>query len=113
MPYMITKRCEKTDYACIEACPFDCIQLKASSPRRKSRLYVDTELCTNCGACALACPENLFAPMTDVGPAIRAVAGTAKRRGRTVPNQQKENNIDVSVHSIISVPPASAVHHVH
>jgi NAD-dependent dihydropyrimidine dehydrogenase PreA subunit len=97
----------------MEACPVECIHIKANAAklRRAPRLYVDTELCINCGACALACPESAitFSPVSSwIAPArIPAVAvrddGTAARKSST----QKE--AELLAHTAMIQPAATQV----
>ncbi|HEX8927263.1 MAG TPA: 4Fe-4S binding protein [Terriglobales bacterium] len=62
MAYVITKSCSGKDAACQDACPYGCIQ---TMPGKKSNgrhyFVIDQETCTDCGACALACPEQAIA----------------------------------------------------
>ncbi len=114
MPYVITKGCEEKESFCIAACPFDCIQLRATSPRRKPRLSVDTELCTNCGACALVCPEDVFAPAPAGYIKGLSVMPTVTRHHQASPKPRRSTEVDVPVHSIMAPAPAAAQsHHVH
>ncbi|MGA2963432.1 MAG: ferredoxin family protein [Candidatus Korobacteraceae bacterium] len=67
MPYVIQKICSGTDNACMEVCPFDCIYANKDELSTKPALYIDPEECTNCGACALACPEGAIVPAAAYG----------------------------------------------
>ena len=55
MPFRITAQCSDKEAICEDACLFDAI--KPESGKSSRRLQIDPELCTDCGACALACPE--------------------------------------------------------
>lgn len=59
MAYVITEACTGKHTACIDACPVECIYTRTNGAKPKR--YVNAEECINCGACALACPEeNVF-----------------------------------------------------
>ena len=59
MAYVITEPCIGTkDKSCVDVCPVDCIHGNDSDPQ----LYIDPEVCIDCGACVPACPvEAIFA----------------------------------------------------
>jgi ferredoxin--NADP+ reductase len=80
MPYVIQKLCSGTDIACIEACPFDCIHPTREELSTKPLLYIDVDECTDCGACALSCPESAIAPAKEFG---RYAVPGAKSKGNS------------------------------
>jgi ferredoxin len=59
MAYIITEPCIGTkDKSCVDVCPVDCIHGKDED----EMLYIDPEVCIDCGACVSACPvEAIFA----------------------------------------------------
>ena len=59
MAYVITEPCIGTkDKSCVDVCPVDCIHGKDDD----TMLYIDPEVCIDCGACVSACPvEAIFA----------------------------------------------------
>ena len=59
MAYVITEPCIGTkDKSCVDVCPVDCIHGKDDD----EMLYIDPEVCIDCGACVSACPvEAIFA----------------------------------------------------
>ncbi|MGB6985226.1 MAG: ferredoxin family protein [Candidatus Aquilonibacter sp.] len=59
MTYIITEPCIGTkDKSCVDVCPVDCIHGADSD----EMLYIDPEVCIDCGACVSACPvEAIFA----------------------------------------------------
>ena len=67
MPYVIQKLCSGTETACMDPCPFDCIYPNKDEFSTKPLFYIDAEECTNCGACALSCPESAIAPAEEFG----------------------------------------------
>jgi len=53
MAYVITEPCIGTkDKSCVDVCPVDCIHGKDED----EMLYIDPEVCIDCGACVSACP---------------------------------------------------------
>lgn len=83
MPYTIDTRCTGKDTACVEACPFDCIypRIEASSPG--PLFFVDAEQCTDCGACAVVCPESAIAPAAEFGRYVNPAARSKRARRET------------------------------
>ena len=59
MAYIIAEPCIGTkDKGCVDVCPVDCIH----GADEDSQLYIDPEVCIDCGACVAACPvEAIFA----------------------------------------------------
>jgi len=65
MAYVIADPCIGVkDTACVDVCPCDCIH-----PRRDedgfaaaAQLYIDPDVCTDCGACAPVCPVRAIFP---------------------------------------------------
>jgi acetoacetyl-CoA synthetase len=71
MPYVITEACTGEHTECIDACPVQCIYARSNGAKPKR--YVNAEECINCGACALACPEqNVFSVEVGTRPAPAA-----------------------------------------
>lgn len=63
MAHVITEPCIGTkDKSCVDVCPVDCIQGDEDSPM----LYIDPEVCIDCGACVSACPVEAIYPDADV-----------------------------------------------
>jgi NAD-dependent dihydropyrimidine dehydrogenase PreA subunit len=70
MPFIIAEPCQGTcDTSCVEVCPVDCIhgplpvdeikqiQLSGDTARLENiMLYIDPEVCIDCGACEPECP---------------------------------------------------------
>ena len=81
MSYKITRGCRGTETACIAACPFDCIHLEDGPAKGGHRVHIDAETCTECGACALACPDGVIVSTTSVPgyrplPPLPRITGT-------------------------------------
>ncbi|HEY8322004.1 MAG TPA: ferredoxin family protein [Candidatus Baltobacteraceae bacterium] len=65
MPYVITEPCIGTkDRSCVDVCPVDCIKGTASD----EMLYIDPDVCIDCGACVSACPVEAIFAEADVPP---------------------------------------------
>lgn len=63
MPYVITEPCIGTkDRSCVDVCPVDCIHGAEDDPQ----LYIDPEVCIDCGACVAACPVEAIYADADV-----------------------------------------------
>lgn len=72
MPYIITEPCVGTrDTSCVDVCPVDCIHGADSDPQ----LYIDPEVCIDCGACVSACPVEAIYADTDVPDKWKHYAG--------------------------------------
>jgi ferredoxin len=57
MTYVITEPCiGEKDKSCIEVCPVDCIW------EGDKQLYIDPEVCIDCGACEPECPVDAIFP---------------------------------------------------
>ena len=53
MAYVIAEPCiNMKDKACVKVCPCDCIQGEESDPQ----LYIEPDICIDCGACEPVCP---------------------------------------------------------
>lgn len=107
MAYIITKVCSSSETACMDACPVGCIYPKKDAHvNGKQQLYVDGEQCIDCGACALACPEEAilsvrgvprYRPMSPIQAKTNsALAGSAGGWDGTEP--------EIAVHSEIEIP---------
>jgi ferredoxin len=63
MAYVITEPCIGVkDRSCVDVCPVDCIHGNESDPM----LYIDPEVCIDCGACVSACPVEAIYADADV-----------------------------------------------
>lgn len=71
MAYVITEPCIGTkDAACVDVCPMDCIHPRRDEPSyvEAAQLFIDPELCIDCGACLPECPVGAIYPQEDVPP---------------------------------------------
>lgn len=63
MPHVVTENCERCRYTeCVEVCPVDCFHAD------DERLYIDPDVCIDCGACIPACPVRAIADSFDLVP---------------------------------------------
>jgi Fe-S-cluster-containing hydrogenase component 2 len=80
MPYQIDPKCSEKETICEDSCPYGAIE--EVKTEGASHFQIDPELCTDCGACALACPEAAIQYAQGVtrsrlrNPAARTVAQT-------------------------------------
>ena len=69
MSHYITEPCIGTkDTACVEVCPVDCIHPKKDEAdfATEEMLYIDPEVCIDCGLCVDECPVKAIFPEDDV-----------------------------------------------
>lgn len=65
MTYTIAEPCIGVkDLACVDVCPVDCI--KESPDKSSTQLYIDPDVCIDCGACVPACPVEAIFPEDEV-----------------------------------------------
>jgi len=65
MTYVIAEPCVGTkDTACVDVCPVDCIHPRKDEAgfAEDTMLYIDPEVCIDCGACEPACPVQAIFP---------------------------------------------------
>jgi ferredoxin len=64
---VITDKCIK-DLLCIDACPSGAIHPTPDEPRftEVTQLYIDAELCGNCGSCYVTCECNAIFAVDDL-----------------------------------------------
>jgi NAD-dependent dihydropyrimidine dehydrogenase PreA subunit len=65
MTYVIAEPCVGTkDTACVDVCPVDCIHPRKDEGgfAEDTMLYIDPEVCIDCGACEPACPVQAIFP---------------------------------------------------
>ena len=69
MTYVIGEPCiDVKDQSCVEVCPVDCIH-PATGERgfeNERQLYIDPDLCIDCGACEPVCPVQAIRQDGDV-----------------------------------------------
>ncbi len=65
MSYYIAEPCIGTkDTACVEVCPVDCIHPTKDEDNfeEAKQLYIEPEVCIDCGACEPVCPATAIFP---------------------------------------------------
>jgi ferredoxin len=64
---VITDKCIR-DFLCIDACPSGAIHPTPDEPRfsEVTQLYIDSELCGNCGSCYVTCECNAIFAVDDL-----------------------------------------------
>lgn len=67
MPYVITRSC-CNDASCVAACPVNCIHPTPDEPdfATAEMLYIDPEVCIDCGACVPECPVEAIVADLDL-----------------------------------------------
>ena len=69
MAYVIALPCIGVkDTACLAVCPMDCIHPTKDEPGFESaeQLYIDPEVCIDCGLCQAECPVHAIFPDQDL-----------------------------------------------
>jgi len=69
MTYVICEPCtDVKDNSCVEACPVDCIHPFAGEAGfdEERQLYIDPDVCIDCGACEPVCPVSAIRQDSDV-----------------------------------------------
>jgi len=69
MAYVIAEPCIGVkDTACVEACPVDCIHPRKDEAEFAASLmlYIDPDVCIDCGACVPVCPVAAIFPLDDL-----------------------------------------------
>ena len=72
MAHVITNRCVGVkDQSCVEVCPVDCIHPASDLDGQEEfdaspQLYIDPDVCIDCGACVPACPVEAIFYVDDV-----------------------------------------------
>lgn len=80
MTVVVTGNCEGCRYTeCTEVCPVSCFHGDARM------LYVDPDLCIDCGACIPVCPVTAIVDERDLSPADRVWAERNAERASVLP----------------------------
>lgn len=69
MAYVIAAPCiGAKDTACVDVCPCDCIHPRRDEPGFDGapQLYIDPNVCIDCGACLPVCPVTAIFPQEDL-----------------------------------------------
>ena len=75
MPFVVTDACIK-DFVCVAECPVEAI---APAPRDATagsvpQVFIDPELCIECGSCANMCAQNAIVLQEELPPDRSAFA---------------------------------------
>jgi ferredoxin len=63
MPHVVTENCALCRFTeCIAVCPVECFHGDTE------RVYIDPDVCIDCGACIPACPVRAIADSIDLAP---------------------------------------------
>ena len=61
MPHIVTDNCQLCRYTdCVSRCPVECFHSD------DERLYIDPDVCVDCGACIPACPVQAIYDVVDM-----------------------------------------------
>lgn len=69
MAHVIAQPCIGVkDTSCVEVCPVDCIHPTKNEPNYADveQLYIDPDVCIDCGLCVDECPVNAIYPLEDL-----------------------------------------------
>jgi NAD-dependent dihydropyrimidine dehydrogenase PreA subunit len=69
MAHVIAQPCIGTkDTSCVEVCPVDCIHplTEADNHETAEQLYIDPDVCIDCGLCVDECPVQAIFPQEDL-----------------------------------------------
>lgn len=61
MPHVVTENCYSCRFTdCVSRCPVNCFRIDAL------RVYIDPDVCVDCGACIPACPVKAIYDVIDM-----------------------------------------------
>ncbi|TDU83740.1 ferredoxin--NADP+ reductase [Kribbella voronezhensis] len=78
MVYVVGAGC-CSDASCVAVCPVNCIHPAPGEPDfgRTEGVYIDPQVCIDCGACAEACPVDAIAPLDQLAADDHRIAANA------------------------------------
>ena len=71
MTWVICEPCiDVKDQSCVDVCPVDCIHPAAGDAGfdQERQLYIDPDVCIDCGACEPVCPVSAIRQDSEVPP---------------------------------------------
>jgi len=86
MAYVVTDNCMKCRFTdCVAVCPVDCFHADTEM------VYIDPNVCIDCGACEPQCPVHAIYEETSVPSAKKQWVATNAERSQSLPGiTQKE-----------------------
>lgn len=80
MPFVVTENCESCRYTeCVQVCPVACFHAG------EQMLYIDPDLCIDCGACVPRCPVEAIHDAADLPDELAHWAGINASRAVELP----------------------------
>ena len=80
MTHVVTERCDACRYTeCVAICPVDCFH------GDDQRLYIDPDVCIDCGACVPACPVRAIVDAFDLPADAQALVALNAQHSRRLP----------------------------
>jgi ferredoxin len=80
MPHVVTDNCYLCRFTeCVAVCPVECFHAD------KERIYIDPEVCIDCGACIPACPVRAIYEVIDMPDDQRHWIEINAERARALP----------------------------
>ena len=80
MTHVVTENCAQCRFTeCVTVCPVACFH------GDESRLYIDPDLCIDCGACVPVCPVKAIVDSIDLEPAREHWTAVNQERAKSLP----------------------------
>ncbi|MES2972967.1 MAG: 4Fe-4S binding protein [Pseudomonadota bacterium] len=80
MPFVVTENCDACRYTeCVQVCPVACFHAD------DTMLYIDPDLCIDCGACVPRCPVKAIYDAADLPDALAGWAAINAERAPGLP----------------------------
>ena len=88
MAYVIAEPCVNTkDTACVDVCPVDCIHPRKDEAdfEKDTMLYIDPEVCIDCGACIPECPVQAIYSDSDIPEKYKSFVALNATKSKELP----------------------------
>jgi ferredoxin len=80
MPHIVTDNCQLCRFTdCVSHCPVECFHCD------DERLYIDPDVCVDCGACIPACPVQAIYDVVDIPDEKEPWIAINKQRAKVLP----------------------------
>ena len=80
MTHVVTENCDQCRFTeCVAVCPVDCFH------GDQSHLYIDPDVCIDCGACVPVCPVKAILDSFDLEPAREQWIEVNRERAKALP----------------------------